>query len=381
MTDSLKNNGDEVWSDGPVHPASSSHSAFSDANVIDAEPHYPDDESNEGHVHDEHQPLAAEASVQKAPGKANVPLLAGAGVIVLALLSGVGFVVNKKLNPPKPYSPVILSQSTTTSNVFDEPQPAATAAAAGSPFYEKSNGSSLDAATAATPSPAASKAEATPVSATPVVAAAAVPVVVAVVVTTPASATATKPAPVATIVVTPVIAAATSTNADKAKVQAPASAPAKDAVAVAESSNDLAVIKSAKAVKADPKAEKVAAVAAAAPVSPKRERVSRVASSRSKSSQRMVSGNGSKYKLAKRNRSKDSKMITETASLTQGWKVANVYPPAGKNLQAWLLSPSGRTLIVSVGDEVEGGARVTAITGKPGQVVTTAGTISYQGVR
>lgn len=89
---------------------------------------------------------------------------------------------------------------------------------------------------------------------------------------------------------------------------------------------------------------------------------------------------------------KDTKSSVEVAAapaqtevelplLPKGLKVRSVYPQWGKDVQAWISDASGRTEIIRVGDTLRNGAYVKSIVAEKGEVITSAGVITTNGVK
>lgn len=261
---------------------------------------------------------------EKAAGaKPNMALLAVAGVLTLSILGGAGFFIKEKLYPSavkrEPLGLEVLQTSLPDSaaknvSVFDAP-PAAPAAPASSPA-------------APVAAVVASAAVAPVAPAAPVVAAAAV-------------------AAAAAAIVTPVTPAAPAVAAKVTESAAPAAAQ-----------------NTAKPVK-----PVTLTVQAARPV------VKRVAHAHAKP--KTV-----KLKTAKLQKNRFPKKATvpgeaaETYMLPSGLSVKAIFPQTGANAQAWISDSSGRTQVVHIGDTLQSGAKVTAIVGEKGEVVTSSGVIT-----
>lgn len=67
--------------------------------------------------------------------------------------------------------------------------------------------------------------------------------------------------------------------------------------------------------------------------------------------------------------------------LPNGMKVSGIYPTTGPNAQAWIADGHGKVEIVRVGESLRSGPQVLSISGEKGQVGTTAGIISSNGVQ
>lgn len=272
--------------------------------------------------------------------KPNIALLAVAGVLTLSILGGAGFFIKEKLYPSavtrEPLGLEVLQSSlpdraAKNVNVFDA-APAAPADAPAAP--------TLPASVPAAP--------------------------VAVVVASAASAPASAAVPV--VSVAPVVAAAAAAIATPA-----ASAAAAVVTKVAESAAPATTANTAK-----PAAKTVKPVTLTAQAA--KPAVKRVVHANAKPKT-------SKLKTAKLQKSRFPKKATvpgepaETYMLPSGLSVKAIFPQTGANAQAWISDSSGRTQVVHIGDTLQGGAKVVAIVGEKGEVVTSSGVITSRRTR
>lgn len=349
----------------PWATPSGSGSAFSQPNVIDAEDSILHEEGAQG---DDpyHEESAGNGTAATAKSKPNIAILGLAGLLVIGVIGGAGFIAKQKLFPdrqPRERVAVISPQDL----VLETAPP----------------GNVFDAPVAARPAPPASATNVfdSPVEVAKPDAKEASPVTVTVSGSDSATlplAAQSQPAKPAGVTVTvnvpptepPVAskAAALVVPSPETKTEPAPPTPAVKAEPVARPASEKAPAK-AKASITTAKAPK-----------PVRKPVTRVASDRTK-------------KVAKSTYQRKTRVATgvaraavaraepkETFVLPRGLKVQSIYPQTGANAQAWLTDGSGRTEVVSKGDTLRSGAQVIQIVAEKGQVITTSGVITTRGI-
>ena len=333
---------DAIWGDDGSSPnkGQGATSAFTAPSmVVEADSHFPDDQEH----HEEENTAGDEA----AKPKSNVMILALAGLIVLGVVGGVGYMVNQKYFAQKASSDssavfeTPLSKSAVNANVFDEAPPI-NPADAPPPLVAASapQGAELVPSVLALAAPAGISSA---------------PVAIATTVVVPPKVE----KPVVVVIPAKVDSPVVVVQAKPVEIEKPTALPSEVKVEVAP-----------KKVVTHKRAARQVVVATASP---------NTKASRSTGKAKVKSKGRAKAKAKAVSAEAGEK--AEIFMLPAGIKVKSVYPLSGKDVQAWLTDGAGRTEIVRVGDSLRSGSRVTAIVAEKGLVITDAGTITTRGAR